>query len=59
MVYGGRHHHRGYHRHHRTTKMERRMRRENTMRYGNPNARNPERPGYQQQLGNTTNGPRY
>ena len=59
VVYGGRHHHRGYHRHHRTTKMERRMRRENTMRYGNPNARNPERPGYQQQLGNTTNGPRH
>lgn len=42
-----------------TTKAERMMRRRNTMQYGNPNARNPERPGYQQQLGNTTNGPRY
>ena len=35
------------------------MRRLNTMRHGNPNARNPSRPGYQQQLGNTTGGPRY
>ncbi|AWN38024.1 hypothetical protein [Methylobacterium radiodurans] len=51
-----RHHHR--YRHH-STRAERRMRRLNTMRYGNPNARNPERPGYKQQLGNTTGGPRY
>ncbi|UMY18883.1 hypothetical protein MMB17_06145 [Methylobacterium organophilum] len=53
------HHHRhGWH-HHRTTKAERMARRRNTHLHGNPNARNPERPGYQQQLGNTTNGPRY
>ncbi len=55
--------HRGHHHHHvrhgRTTRHERMMRRGNTARHGNPNARNPERPGYQQQLGNTTNGPRY
>ena len=44
---------------HGITKAERVQRRENTHRYGNPNARNPEREGYQQQLGNTTNGPRY
>ena len=31
----------------------------NTHHHGNPNARNPERPGYQQQLGGTTGGPRY
>lgn len=43
----------------RTTTHERQMRRTNTMRHGNPNARNPERPGYKQQLGGTTNGPRY
>ncbi|GJD77125.1 hypothetical protein [Methylobacterium gregans] len=49
-------HHR--YRHH-STRAERRARRMNTMRYGNPNARNPERPGYKQQLGNTTGGPRY
>ena len=49
--------HRKY-RHH-STRSERRMRRMNTMRHGNPNARNPERPGYKQQLGNTTGGPRY
>ncbi|MBA9066985.1 hypothetical protein FHR71_000715 [Methylobacterium sp. RAS18] len=55
-----------YHRHHRSvlghrhsTKAERRARRMNTHRHGNPNARNPERSGYQQQLGNTTGGPRY
>ncbi len=51
------HHHR-MHRHH-STRHERRMRRLNTMRHGNPNARNPSRPGSQQQLGNTTGGPRY
>ncbi|NGM36751.1 hypothetical protein G4G93_22980 [Methylobacterium sp. DB0501] len=38
--------------------MRRHMRR-NTMMHGNPNARNPSRPGYKQQLGNTTGGPRY
>lgn len=48
-------HHRRYH----STRAERRMRRMNTMRYGNPNARNPQQPGYKQQLGNTTGGPRY
>ncbi|GEO97749.1 hypothetical protein [Methylobacterium haplocladii] len=58
------HRHRHHHGHHhyghgRTTKAERMHRRANTMRHGNPNSRNPERPGYQQQLGNTTNGPRY
>ncbi|GJD54154.1 hypothetical protein [Methylobacterium dankookense] len=52
-----RHHHMRY-RHH-STRAERRARRMNTMRHGNPNARNPERPGYKQQLGNTTGGPRY
>ena len=26
---------------------------------GDPNARNPSRPGYQQQKGNTSGGPRY
>jgi hypothetical protein len=53
--------HRGHHHYGRgrTTKHERMMRRHNTHHHGNPNARNPERPGYQQQLGNTTNGPRY
>lgn len=52
------HHHHRMHRHH-TTRHQRRMRRMNTMRHGNPNARNPHQHGYQQQLGNTTNGPRY
>ncbi|WCS25885.1 hypothetical protein LOK46_03340 [Methylobacterium sp. NMS14P] len=51
------HHHR-MHRHH-TTRHERRMRRMNTMRHGNPNAKNPALRGYQQNLGGTTNGPRY
>jgi hypothetical protein len=51
------HHHRMY-RHH-STRHERRMRRMNTMRHGNPNARNPALRGYQQNLGNTTGGPRY
>jgi len=55
---------RSHHDHHhamhgRTTKAERMARRRNTHIHGNPNARNPERPGYMQQLGNTTNGPRY
>ncbi|AMB47509.1 MULTISPECIES: hypothetical protein [Methylobacteriaceae] len=45
--------------HHHSTKAERHRRRMNTHHHGNPNARNPERPGYQQQLGNTTGGPRY
>lgn len=53
-----RHHHHRMHRHH-STRHERRMRRMNTMRHGNPNARNPQQPGYKQQLGNTTGGPRY
>lgn len=52
-------HHHSHTGHHGTTKHERMMRRHNTHHHGNPNARNPERPGYQQQLGNTTNGPRY
>ncbi|MCJ2049318.1 hypothetical protein [Methylobacterium sp. J-070] len=52
------HRHHRMHRHH-STRHERRMRRMNTMRHGDPNARNPSRPGYQQQLGNTTGGPRY
>ncbi|WP_336489856.1 hypothetical protein [Methylobacterium nigriterrae] len=43
------HHHRAWRRHH--------MR--NSLRHGNPNARNPERPGYAQQKGNTSGGPRY
>ena len=51
------HHHR-MHRHH-TTRHHRRMRRMNTMRHGNPNAKNPALRGYQQNLGGTTNGPRY
>jgi hypothetical protein len=52
------HRHHRMHRHH-TTRHERRMRRMNTMRHGNPNAKNPALKGYQQNLGNTTNGPRY
>lgn len=53
-----------HHRHHRMhghnmTRHHRRMRRMNTMRHGNPNAKNPALRGYQQNLGNTTNGPRY
>ncbi|GJE60661.1 hypothetical protein [Methylobacterium trifolii] len=52
-------HHRRHYRSHHSTRGERRMRRMNTMRHGDPNARNPERPGYKQQLGNTTGGPRY
>lgn len=52
-----RRHHMRY-RHH-STKAQRQMRRMNTMRHGNPNARNPQQPGYKQQLGNTTGGPRY
>ncbi|MCJ2139702.1 hypothetical protein [Methylobacterium sp. E-066] len=51
------HHHR-MHRHH-STRHERRARRLNTMRHGNPNAKNPALRGYQQNLGGTTNGPRY
>ncbi len=54
-----RHHHRSVLGHRHSTKAERRARRMNTHRHGNPNARNPERSGYQQQLGNTTGGPRY
>ncbi|MCJ2055561.1 hypothetical protein MKL09_03225 [Methylobacterium sp. J-048] len=50
-------HHR-MHRHH-STRHERRARRLNTMRHGNPNAKNPALRGYQQNLGGTTNGPRY
>ncbi|GJE37135.1 hypothetical protein [Methylobacterium persicinum] len=50
-------HHR-MHRHH-STRHERMMRRRNVMRHGDPNARNPQQPGYKQQLGNTTGGPRY
>ncbi|SDM45653.1 hypothetical protein SAMN05216360_102146 [Methylobacterium phyllostachyos] len=46
-------HRHGYGRH------ERRMRRHNTRRHGNPNAKNPALQGHQQNLGNTTNGPRY
>ncbi len=52
-----RRHHR-MHRHH-STRAQRQMRRMNTMRHGDPNARNPQQPGYKQQLGNTTGGPRY
>lgn len=58
-----RHHHHDVHRsvlgHHHSTKAERMARRRNTHYHGNPNAHNPEREGYQQQLGNTTGGPRY
>lgn len=43
------HHHRAWRRHH--------VRRHRH--YGHPNARNPSRPGYMQQLGNTAGGPRY
>ena len=58
----GSRHHRHYRstlRHRHSTRAERRARRLNTHRHGNQNARNPSRPGYQQQLGNTTGGPRY
>ncbi|RVU18112.1 hypothetical protein [Methylobacterium oryzihabitans] len=37
----------------------RRMMRRNSRMKGDPNARNPERPGYMQQKGNTSGGPRY
>lgn len=58
--YRSRHHaHRSVLGHRHSTKAQRRARRMNTHRHGNPNARNPERPGYQQQLGTTTGGPRY
>ncbi|KMO22363.1 hypothetical protein NS228_21850 [Methylobacterium indicum] len=52
---------RHYHYHHmkRHDRHMRRHMRRHHMRSGNPNARNPSRPGYQQQLGNTTGGPRY
>ncbi|TGD96125.1 hypothetical protein [Methylobacterium nonmethylotrophicum] len=50
------HHYRHMKRHDRM--MRRHMRRNHMMR-GDPNARNPSRPGYQQQLGNTSGGPRY
>ncbi len=52
-----RHYH--YHRMKRHDRHMRRHMRRNHMRAGDPNARNPSRPGYQQQLGNTTGGPRY
>ncbi|MGU3540252.1 hypothetical protein [Methylobacterium sp. A54F] len=51
-----------YRRHHRSIHHHRAWRRHhvrNRMRHGDPNARNPERPGYAQQKGNTTGGPRY
>lgn len=53
------HHHRSTLGHRHSTKAQRRARRMNTHKHGNPNARNPERSGYKQQLGNTTGGPRY
>ena len=57
---GMRHSQNGYHApRHRSTKAERQQRRQNTKRYGDPNARNPSQEGYQQQLGSTTNGTRY
>lgn len=49
----------GYHQKRKVSKAERSYRRENTRNFGNPNSRNPSQAGYQQQLGNTTNGPRY
>lgn len=59
-AYHGNHrHHHGLTQHHGAGKAERMHRRENTHHFGNPNARNPSQEGYQQQLGNTTNGPRY
>jgi hypothetical protein len=55
------HRHNGvsHHHHHRGMKADRMQRRANTHHFGNPNSRNPSQEGYQQQLGNTTNGPRY
>ncbi|TXM91452.1 hypothetical protein FV219_21155 [Methylobacterium sp. WL122] len=50
---------RRHYRHHHSTKAERMMRRRNTMRHGNSNARNPAMRGYQQNLGDTVGGPRY
>lgn len=52
------HHHHRMHRHH-SMRHKRPMRRMNTLRHGDPNARNPQQSGYKQQLGNTTGGPRY
>ncbi|WP_132250297.1 hypothetical protein [Methylobacterium segetis] len=49
-----RYHH--WKKHHR---MYRRQVNRHRMRYGDPNARNPERPGYMQQRGTTSGGPRY
>ncbi len=55
-----RHEHNGYKaRSYRPAKAERQERRRNTRAFGNPNSRNPSQEGYQQQLGSTTNGPRY
>ena len=51
-----------YRRHHRSVKHHRAWRRHHTrnrMMHGDPNARNPERPGYAQQRGNTSGGARY
>lgn len=47
--HGASHHHRGYRTHHTRNKMIN----------GDPNARNPMLPGYAQQRGNTSGGPRY
>jgi hypothetical protein len=51
-----------YRRHHRSVHHHRAWRSHHTrnrMRYGDPNARNPAQPGYAQQRGNTSGGPRY
>lgn len=51
-----RRHHRGM-RHHRHHRRMNRMPRSRMM--SDPNSRNPSQPGYQQQKGNTSGGPRY
>ncbi|MFE1600261.1 hypothetical protein [Methylobacterium sp. ID0610] len=55
-----RRHHRRYRHDHRQRDLHRRNRAwRNNMIHGDPNARNPSRPGYQQQRGNTSGGPRF
>lgn len=52
-------HSRRYHHWKKHHRMYRRHMSRHHMRHGDPNARNPSRPGYQQQRGTTSGGPRY
>lgn len=51
------HRHRGMRHHH--GMRHRSMRRSQSRMMSDPNSRNPSQPGYQQQKGNTSGGPRY